>query len=44
MIPVEPTEEFMASLDAALQHPDAPERHVFMAADLFPIVDRIREN
>lgn len=41
---MELTEEFMHSLDAALDHPNAPERHVFMANDLFPIVDYIRDN
>ncbi|MFI7588352.1 hypothetical protein ACIB24_14885 [Spongisporangium articulatum] len=44
MIRVATSEEFMSSLDDALQHPDAPERHAFMASELFAIVDYIREH
>jgi hypothetical protein len=43
VIPVDPTAEFLASLDAALQHPDAPNRYAFMATELFSIVDQVRE-
>ena len=44
MIRVEVSEEFMSSLDDALAHPDAPERHAFMASELFAIVDYIRDH
>jgi hypothetical protein len=43
MIRVIATPEFLRTLDAALEHPDAPDRAKFLADDYLTIADQIAE-